>query len=74
MHQAVTSHLLSQRWQQLLILQQLHNDSIAKPKASARHIFAAKGAEQLVISASTADGAQLPGTVKAFKHNACRKQ
>lgn len=62
------SHL----WQQLAVLEQLHDDGVAKAKARTRLVLAAKGAQQPVVPPAAADGAQLPRAVKALKHDACR--
>ena len=64
------SHLVLQRWQQVLLLQQLLDDAVAEAKPCAGLRLAAEGGQQPVISPTSEDGAQLPSSISALKDNA----
>lgn len=65
------TYLLLWGRQQSLVLQEFHDDGVTKPKPCAGLVLTPKGAQQLVVAPTPTDGAQLAGTVKALKHDAC---
>lgn len=68
------THLVCQHRQQPLVLEQLNNHGIAKAKARAGLVLAPKGAQEPVVAAAAADGAEHAGAVKALKHDACGRK
>ena len=68
---SILADLVMKLWQQLLVLQQLHDDSITKPKSSAGLGFPSKSLQQTIIPPSPCYGTQLALPVMGFKHNAC---
>ena len=62
---------MSQLWQELLVLKELHNHSVSKTKTSTGLMVTTKGFQQVVIPAASSNGSQLALPVSCLKDNAC---